>query len=68
MTQNEAIYDYLKRGHSLTPLQALNRFGTMKLATRIGEIEQRKCVQVDREIVHNTRTKKHYCRYWLKNS
>ena len=37
-TQKENILAYLKAGHSLTGLEALQLFGTMKLATRISEL------------------------------
>jgi hypothetical protein len=32
------ILDYLKTGATLTGLEALNKFGTMKLSTRISEL------------------------------
>ena len=37
-TQHKRILEYLKTGKVLTPLQALGVAGTMKLATRIGEL------------------------------
>lgn len=40
MTQPDAIIAYLKAGNSLTGLDALRLFGTMKLATRISEIRR----------------------------
>ena len=40
MSQSELILDYLKRGNTLTGLEALNLFGTMKLSTRVSELRQ----------------------------
>lgn len=40
MSQNDAILEYLKQGHTLTGLEALHKFGTMKLATRISELRR----------------------------
>lgn len=39
MTQCEAILDYLKSGHKLTPLKALDYFGTLRLAARINDLK-----------------------------
>jgi sulfur transfer protein SufE len=40
MTQKEAILKYLQSGNSITGLEALRLFGTMKLATRISELRR----------------------------
>ncbi len=40
-SQTDAILSYLKSGHVLTPLQALDRFGTFRLAARCAELRQR---------------------------
>ena len=37
-SQKDRILIYLKSGKTLTPLEALNLFGTTKLATRISEL------------------------------
>lgn len=37
-TQQKKIIDYLSKGNVLTPIEALKVAGTMKLATRIGEL------------------------------
>jgi len=39
-TQNEAILSYLKKGMSLTPMDALNFYGTFRLAARVYELKQ----------------------------
>lgn len=37
-SQREQIKEWLEDGNTITPLQALRLFGTMKLSTRIGEL------------------------------
>ena len=37
-TQQKAILEYMKQGNVLTPIKALSIAGTMKLATRVGEL------------------------------
>ena len=38
LSQRRRIYDYLQKGNALTPVEALELFGTLKLATRISEL------------------------------
>jgi len=38
MTQNEMILEHLQEGHSLTPRDALEKFGVMRLAARINDL------------------------------
>jgi len=40
VSQTRDILRHLSKGHSLTPLQALEKFGTFRLAARVLEIEQ----------------------------
>lgn len=37
-SQQKKILEYLSKGHTLTPIQAIDVAGTMKLATRISEL------------------------------
>jgi hypothetical protein len=39
-TQNELILDYLQKGKSITPLDALNKFGCFRLAARISDLRK----------------------------
>jgi len=39
MSQESQILAYLKQGGALTPLDALSRFGTMRLAARVFDIK-----------------------------
>ncbi len=66
MSQNIAILEYLKSGHSLTGLDALKLFGTMKLASRISELKDEGHNILD-ETIHDTKTGKHYKKYWLSD-
>ena len=38
MTQNQQIKSYLEQGKTITPLQALNKFGCFRLAARISDL------------------------------
>lgn len=49
--QTGKIFEYMKRGNKITPLEALNMFGCMRLQARIYDIEQRTGVRVRRERV-----------------
>ena len=40
MTQNEAVLSYLKAGNALTALDALQRFGIMRLGARCYELKR----------------------------
>lgn len=40
MTQNEKILSYLKAGEKLTPLQALEKFQTLRLSARIHNLRE----------------------------
>ena len=39
-TQNEQILDYLKSGKSITPLEALEKFGCFRLSARIFNLRE----------------------------
>ena len=40
-SQNDQILSYLKKGMSLTPLEALQFYGTMRLAARVYELKSK---------------------------
>lgn len=40
MSQEKQILHYLKAGHKLTPLEALKRFGCLRLSGRIFDLRQ----------------------------
>jgi len=41
ISQNTAILNYLQSGHSITPVDALNKFGCFRLGARIYELRKR---------------------------
>lgn len=40
MTQTQRILIYLKTGKTLTPIEALNKFGCFRLAARIADLRK----------------------------
>ena len=40
MTQNQQIKSYLEQGKTITPLQALNKFGCFRLAARVNDLRK----------------------------
>ena len=63
-TQSKQILDYMQRGNSITPLEALNLFGCMRLGARIYDLSQAGHI-IHREMVHDQRTGKKYASYRL---
>ena len=64
MNQDQMIIEHLKAGYSLTGLQALDLFKTMKLATRISEIK-RKHPDLDIRDTYVHHNGKSFKRYWI---
>ena len=62
MTQTEQILNHLKRGKSITPIQALNRFGCLRLSARIWEIKE-SGVEVKSKL--ESKNGKTYAKYFL---
>ena len=60
MTQKEAILDYLKKGNSLTPLEALNMFGCFRLSARIQDLEAEGNIIDSKPVTHNGKTYSSY--------
>lgn len=65
-TQHADIIEYLNAGNTLTGLEALKLFGTMKLSSRVSELK-RAGYPIQSEMVRGN-NKKHYCRYWLERT
>jgi hypothetical protein len=40
-SQTEKILDYMLEGHPITPIDALDRFGSFRLGARIAEIRKK---------------------------
>jgi len=50
MNQNDLIQDHLERGHAITPLAALQKFGCLRLGARIWDLKQ-KGLDIKREMI-----------------
>lgn len=61
-SQKERILEYLMSGRSLTPIEALNMFGSFRLGARIADIKKRGYI-VYTEMVKDSRTGKRYAQY-----
>ncbi len=67
-SQTSRILSYLLEGHSLTPLEAFQRFHTLRLGARIKDIERQLgyAPKRDRVKVRNAEGKDVYvARYWI---
>ena len=63
-SQNQMIGEYLKAGHSITPLEALEKFGCFRLGARIADLKKQG-FDIDTKIVKNEGTGKRYASYSL---
>ena len=52
-SQKQQILSHLKRGWKITALQALNKYGCLRLAARIGDIKREGYPIVSRLVSHN---------------
>ena len=64
MTQTDAIRSFLLEGNSLTPLDALEKFGCFRLAARIDDLRQE---GLDIETIKERQNGKSYARYRLRD-
>lgn len=62
-SQSIKILQYLMLGVRLNAKEALRMFGTMKLSTRVGEIEKDYSVRISRERIKGTL----FMEYWMPN-
>ena len=72
LSQTNAILQYMRDGNAITPLEALNKFGAMRLSAIIMKIEKRvgypplrRYVEVEGRDAEGRPTKKRVMRYWL---
>lgn len=65
MSQNETIRAALLAGRAITPLEALQEFGCLRLAARIRDLRQ---TGMDIECGHVTRNGKRFARYRLRGA
>lgn len=62
MSQNDNILRHLRKGRSLTPIRALERFGTMRLAARVRNLRDAGH-PIHSRLVH--RQGKKFAEYWM---
>ena len=74
LSQTRAILAYMQEGHTITPLEALNKFGSMRLSAVIKNIEKivgykplRKMVEVTGRDALGNAVKKRVMSYWLRD-
>lgn len=67
MTQCEQILEYMKAGNTVTPLDALSRFGCFRLAARISDLRDKGNVIEMQKLSYTTQngTKKTVASYRL---
>ena len=65
-TQNSAILEFLQKGCTLTPLEALEMFGCFRLAARIRDLREQGH-DIQSEIVPRHESGKTFCRYSMPN-
>ena len=66
-TQCNMIAEYLKSGKSITPMEALRKFGCMRLASRIHDLKERG-MKITGSMVYDTDDEgnnKKWKVYWL---
>jgi hypothetical protein len=63
VTQTDLILDYMRKGNSITSMEALNMFGCFRLASRISELKQH---GIDIEVTTTHSGGKHYASYRVK--
>lgn len=62
-SQNYNVYKHLNRGRKLTPLKALEKYGTMNLAQRIADLRNKYDIPISDECVtlgDNKRVKRYF--------
>ena len=64
-SQVKRIFDYLMGGSSLTPLEALKKFGSLNLRNRICNIRDQYGITAEREMIEVG--DKRVMRYWFNN-
>ena len=61
-TQNQMIASYLLKGRGITPLEALNKFGCLRLGARIADLKKMG-LPIDSNMVRDKVTGKRYAQY-----
>jgi len=62
MSQEDQIESYLKAGHSITPIEALDKFRCFRLASRISSLKS-KGLNIDTRMIESNG--KRYAQYFI---
>jgi len=65
MSQKELIRRHLENGESITPLEALNKYGCFRLGARIWELTHEDRLPIVSEIIEDKDSGKHFAKYYL---
>lgn len=63
-SQKARILEYMKQGHSISPMEALNLFGSFRLGARIADLKGEGWL-IHTEIVRDPKSGKRYAQYSL---
>ncbi|MBU1096865.1 MAG: helix-turn-helix domain-containing protein [Bacteroidetes bacterium] len=64
MSQEQEILDYMLSGNKISPLEALNKFGCLRLGARIYDLQKKyKNLVIETKLV--TRNNKKFSEYWI---
>lgn len=63
-TQCQMIREHLEAGHRLSQIEALDRFGCFRLASRINEL-RKQGLDIRTDIVEGAENGKRWAEYWL---
>lgn len=64
MSQKDMILEHMMSGRPITPLEALNLYGSLRLGARIADIRKEGYI-VYREMVTDSKTGKRYAQYYM---
>lgn len=65
MSQENQILEYLLMGNELSPLEALNKFGCLRLGARIWDLKKKGYDFINQRIKHDLTNDKHYAVYFI---
>jgi hypothetical protein len=64
-TQSQMILEYMMEGHSITPVEALEKFGCFRLGARIWELVHKEGYLIYKGMVKDPKTGKRYAQYYM---
>lgn len=65
-SQNKQIAEHLKSGKSITPLEALKKYGCFRLSGRIWDLKHKEGMKIKTDLV--TRKNKTFAEYRMENN